>query len=601
MAIPLASSDLLHFLPSTSDPPYDLVKTHPSLVHLTKCKNIKHFKQIHSQIIKFGLHNTQFALSKLLGFCAVSPHGSLSYASSIFDSIENPNHVAHNTMIRGYSLSSFPSLSLHFYVNMLFFGLRPNSYTFPFLLKSCANLITASTGKQIHGHVFKFGLENDVYVHTSLINMYARHRSLDDARKVFDKIPNRDVVSWNAMISGYAQVGRHDEALSLFGEMRRMKINPDTSTLLSVLSACARTGGIETGDWVRTWIEENGLDSNTQLVNAMIDMYAKCGNLCTARNLFDDMPGRDLVSWNVMIGGYTHMSEYKDALEVFRLMQTNEGFKPDEITFVGVLSACCHAGLVNLGRELFNSMVHDYKISPQLQHYGCMIDLLGRAGFFDKAMSLVEKMDIEPDGAIWGSILSACKNYKNLKLAEYAAKKLFELEPNNPGAHVILSNLYAQFGKWDDVARIRTFLNDEGMKKIPGSTSIEIDGIVHEFLVSDRTHPESLEIYRMLEEVDRRLEMAGHVNDTSEVYYDVDEELKEGVLCEHSEKLAIAYGLISTKAGTTLRIVKNLRVCWNCHSATKLISKIFEREIIARDRSRFHHFKDGSCSCVDYW
>ncbi|KAL3641968.1 hypothetical protein CASFOL_012783 [Castilleja foliolosa] len=734
MAITLSSSsDLLHFLPATSDPPYDLVKTHPSLVQLTKCKHIKHFKQIHSHFIKFGLHNTQFALSKLLDFCAVSPYGSLTYASSIFDSIENPNHVVYNTMIRGCSLSSFPNLSLHFYTNMLFFGLQPNSYTFPFVLKSCSNLITACTGKQVHGHVFKFGLENDVYVHSSIINMYARHGSLDDARKVFDKsgfrdvvsftaliagyvsggfvdkarelfdeVPDRDVVSWNAMISGYAQIGRHNEALDLFEEMRRMKINPDTSTLLSVLSACAHTGGIETGDWVRAWIGENGLDSNTQLVNAMIDMYAKCGDLGVARKLFDEMPDRDLVSWNVMIGGYTHMSEYKNALEVFRRMQmkgikpndvtllniipacanlgaldlgkwihvyieknypnfpngtlwtslvnmyakcgnieaaeqifnnmeikslaswnamisglamhghaikairffsemAKEGFKPDEITFVGVLTACCHAGLVNLGRGFFNLMVHDYNMSPQLQHYGCMIDLLGRAGFLDEAMLLIEKMKIEPDGAIWGSILSACKNYKILKLAEYASKKLFELEPNNPGAYIILSNLYAHFEKWDDVARIRTLINDEGMKKIPGSTSIEIDGFVHEFLVSDRKHPKSLEIYRMLEEVDRRLEKAGHENDTSEVYYDVDEELKEGVLCEHSEKVAIAYGLLSTKAGTTLRIVKNLRVCANCHSATKLISKIFDREIVARDRSRFHHFKDGSCSCMDYW
>ncbi|KAG8372972.1 hypothetical protein BUALT_Bualt12G0122600 [Buddleja alternifolia] len=733
MAMVVASSNIIHFLPASSDPPYELLRTHPSLALLSKCKSINHFKQIHSQFIKFGLHNTQFALSKLVEFCAVSPYGSLSYALSIFNSIHNPNHVIYNMMIRGYSLSSSPNLAINCYSGMLFIGLEPNSYTFPFLLKSCTKLSTANAGKQVHGQVFKFGLENDVYVHTSLINMYAQHGNLDDARMVFDKsnfrdavsftalitgyisrgyvdnarelfdtIPVRDVVSWNAMISGYAQIGQFDKALSLFQEMKKAKVTPDVSTLLSVLSSCAHTGGIETGNWVRSWIEEHGHASNLRLGNAMIDMYAKCGDLSMARNLFDGIQEKDLVSWNVMIGGYTHASNFRDALEIFRLMQINnvapndvtflnvipacahlgtldlgkwihacidkhyhdfpnetlwtslinmyakcgnieaakqvfsgmetkslaswnvmisglamhgdasraielfsqmtkEGFRPDEITYVGVLSACCHGGLVNLGREFFISMMKDYNISPQLQHYGCMIDLLGKAGLFDEAMALIEQMEMEPDGAIWGSILGACRIHKNLELGEYAFKNLREVEPDNPGAYVLLSNIYAGFGKWDDVARIRTFLNDKGMKKVPGSTSIEVDSIVHEFLVSDRTHPRSDEIYRMLDEVDRLLEMAGHVPDTSEVYYDVDEEWKEDVLCQHSEKLAIAFGLISTKPGTTLRIVKNLRVCGNCHSATKMISKIFNREIIARDRNRFHHFKDGYCSCRDYW
>ncbi|EYU45574.1 hypothetical protein ABFS82_14G010600 [Erythranthe guttata] len=729
-----SSSNLLHFLPSSTDPPYELLKENPSLSLLSKCRSIKTFKQIHSHFIKFGLHNTQFAVSKLIDFCAVSPYGNLSYAVSIFDSIHNPNHVIYNMMIRGYSLGSVPKSALNCYVKMLFLGLEPNSYTFPFLLKSCTKFPTAQTGKQVHGHVFKFGLDSDVYVHTSLINMYAHHGDLEDARMVFDKsplrdavsftalitgylprgyvdrarelfdeIPVRDVVSWNAMISGYAQIGKFDEALSLFREMRNAEVAPDVSTLLSVLSACARVGDIETGDWIKLWIEENRLDSNLQLVNAMIDMYAKCGNLHTARKLFDGIKEKDIVSWNVMIGGYTHMSEYKNALEMFRLLQLNkvepndvtflniipacaqlgaldlgkwmhtyiekhyhdfpnetlwtslinmyakcgnieaakqifygtktkslaswnamisglamhgdasnaielfskmakEGlFKPDEITFVSVLSACCHAGLVDLGRQIFKSMVQDYNISPQLQHYGCMIDLLGRAGLFEEAMELVEGMEIEPDGAIWGSILGACRIHKNLELGEFAAEKLFKIEPNNPGSYILLSNIYARAGKWDEVARIRTLLKDKGMKKVPGSTSIEVDGAVHEFLVSDRTHLRSEEIYMMLDEIDTVLEKAGHVPDTSEVYYDVDEELKEGVLCEHSEKLAIAFGLISTKPGTTLRIVKNLRVCGNCHSATKLISKVYGREIIARDRSRFHRFKDGSCSCMDYW
>ncbi|XP_070033176.1 pentatricopeptide repeat-containing protein At1g08070, chloroplastic [Nicotiana tomentosiformis] len=723
---------ILHFLPGT-DPPYKLLQTHPSFALLSKCKNMEDLKKVHSQFIKFGLHNSQFAISKLVEFCAVNPNDDLSYALSIFNTTENPNHVMFNMIIRGYSLSEYPNLAIEFYEKLLFSGNLPNSYTFPFVFKSCAKIMDTQMGKMIHGHVFKLGLMNDVYVHASLINMYAQNGELDDARLVFDKsskrdavsftalingyalkgrvddarklfdeMPVRDVVSWNAMISGYTQMGRFEEALMLFEVMRNVNVTPSVSTLLSVLSACARAGELKLGSRVRSWIEDHGLGPNIRLVNALIDMFAKCGNLDSARDLFEGLEEKDLVSWNVMIGGYTHTGNYREALAVFHRMQqanmapndvtllsilpacahlgaldlgkwihayinkhyqhlqntslwttlinmyakcgaitaakqvfqgmktktlasynvmisglamhgdayealelfrkmTEEGMKPDDITFVSVLTACSHAGLVDLGQEYFNTMIQSYNYTPKLQHYGCMIDLLGRAGKFDEAMAMIESMDMKPDGAIWGSLLGACRIHKNLELGEYAAKNLFELERENPGAYVLLSNIYAGAGEWDKVALIRTFLNDKGMKKVPGCTSIEIDRVVHEFLVSDRTHPQSNYIYNMLDEVDRLLETAGHVPDTSEVHYEMDEEWKEGKLSEHSEKLAIAFGLISTKPGTTLRIVKNLRVCGNCHEATKLISKIFNREIIARDRNRFHHFKDGACSCMDYW
>ncbi|XP_059638013.1 pentatricopeptide repeat-containing protein At1g08070, chloroplastic [Cornus florida] len=728
----LAIPSNLHVL-SASDPPYKPLHNHPSLALLSKCKSIENLKQIHSQIIKTGLHNTQFALSKLVEFCAVNPSGNLSYALSIFDSIEEPNHIIWNTIIRGYSLSSSPILAMDVYIHMLLSGVEPNSYTFPFLLKSCAKATATPEGKQIHGHVLKFGLECDVYVHTSLINMYAQNGELgnarlvfdkssfrdavsftalisgyiskgylDDARQLFDEIPIRDVVSWNAMIAGYAQSSRFEEALAFFQEMQIVNVRPDESTLVSVLSACAQSGSLDLGNRVRSWIDDHGLGSNLRLVNALIDMYSKCGDLSTARRLFDGLHRRDLISWNVMIGGYTHMSSYKEALALFRQMQQSsdepndvtllsilpacahlgaldlgkwihayidknyhnlhntslwtglidmyakcgnieaarhifngiepktlaswnamisglamhgnalgalklfsemaiEGFKPDDITFVSVLSACSHGGLVDLGRQYFISMIQDYNIIPKLQHYGCMIDLLGRAGLFDEAKDLVKNMEMKPDGAIWGSLLGACRVHGNIELGEYVASQLFELEPENAGAYVLLSNIYAGAGRWENVATIRTMLNDKGMKKLPGCTSIEVNSVVHEFLVSDETHPQSDDIYKMLDEIDSLLEMAGHVCDTSEVLYDIDEKWKEGTLSQHSERLAIAFGLISTKPGTTIRIVKNLRVCGNCHSATKLISKIFNREIIARDRNRFHHFKDGSCSCMDYW
>ncbi|XP_019439867.1 PREDICTED: pentatricopeptide repeat-containing protein At1g08070, chloroplastic [Lupinus angustifolius] len=732
-----STTSIFHVLPSNSDPPYKLLQNHPSLNLLSQCNSINTFKQIHSHFIKTGLHNTLFAQSKLIQFCALSPFGEFSYALSLFHSIpqqqQQLNHFIWNTIIRGHYLTLSPISSLEAYTRMLESGVVPNSYTFPFLFKSCAKTKATHEGKQLHAHVLKLRLHSDAHVHTSIITMYARVGELDDARLVFDKstlrdavsftalitgyismgyvddarqlfdeIPTKDVVSWNAMVAGYVQSSRFEEALACFKEMQKANVPPNQSTMVTVLSACGHLGELELGNWISSWVRDHGLGSNIQITNALIDMYSKCGEVEKARQLFDGVKDRDVISWNTMISGYSYKGFYEEALALFDLMlrsnitpndvtflsvlpacaclgalelgkwihayidknlkstsnaslwtslidmyakcgcievaeqvfrsmdfrslaswnamisgyamhghaeralglfseMVNEGFQPDDITFVGVLSACTQASLVDLGHQYFNSMIQDYRISPKLQHYGCMIDLLARAGKFEEAKILMRNMEMEPDGAIWGSLLSACKVHGNVEFGEYVAERLFQLEPENPGAFVLLSNIYAGAGRWDDVARIRTKLNDKGMKKVPGCTSIEVDGVVHEFLVGDKFHQQNENIYRMLNEVDKVLEEAGFVPDTSEVLYDMDEEWKEGALAQHSEKLAIAFGLISTKPGTAIRIVKNLRVCGNCHSATKLISKIFNREIIARDRNRFHHFKDGFCSCNDCW
>ncbi|KVI01303.1 pentatricopeptide repeat-containing protein At1g08070, chloroplastic [Cynara cardunculus var. scolymus] len=727
---------ILSSSPSLIATPIIPPQNHPSLDLLSKCKNMEEFKQIHAQMIKNGLHKTQFALSKILHFCAINTFGDLSYALSVFDTIDDdepPDQIMWNTIIRGYSLNSSPYSAIDFYRFMLLSGVKPNSYTFPSLFKSCARIDGTNEGKQIHGHVLKLGLGCDVFIHTSMINFYAQSGELEDgrlvfdksplrdvvsftalitgytsqgrledARKLFDEMPVRDVVSWNSIIAGYARSQRFKEAIDIFKEMQLAKIKPDESTLVTVLSACAQSGCLTTGKRIRNLIIDRGLDSNLRLVNALIDMYSKCSELAEARSLFDSMSNKNIVSWNVMIGGYTHKHHYRESLDLFRTMlqsnyepnevtllsalpacahmgaldfgkwihayidknfpessntslstslidmyakcgdieaaktvfesvklkslaswnamisglamhrraheaigllekMVNEGLEPDDITFVGVLSACSHAGLVNHGRRYFISMIQDFKISPKLQHYGCVIDLLARAGLFEEAMTMIKNMEVNPDGAIWGSLLGACTFYQNVPLGEYFAKKVLELDPGNSGAQMLLSNLYAAARRWDDVARIRTKFKDDGSKKIPGCTSIEIDGVVHEFLVSDRTHPMSKQIYEMLEETNRLLHDSGHVPDNSLVLYDISDEWKEEILCQHSERLAIAFGLISTKPGTTIRIMKNLRVCSNCHSATKLISKIFDREIIARDQNRFHHFKNGACSCLDCW
>ncbi|OAY47120.1 hypothetical protein MANES_06G053800v8 [Manihot esculenta] len=527
--------------------------------------------------------------------------GFLDKARELFDEIPIRDVVSWNAMIAGYAQSGRSEEALAFFQEMLRTNVTPNMSTMISVLSACAQSGSLEVGNLVRCWVEEHGLESNLRLVNALVDMYAKCGDLEKASNLFESIQDKNVVSWNVMIGGYTHMSFYKEALGLFRRMLKSHVEPNDVTLLSILPACANLGALGLGKWIHAYIDKKRETlANGALWTSLIDMYAKCGNIEAAKQIFDDMNPRNLASWNAMISGLAMHGRADMALNLFSRM-TNEGFIPDEITFVGVLSACNHAGLLDLGRQYFSSMTQDYKVSPKLQHYGCMINLLVRAGLFEEAETLMKSMEMNPDGAIWGSLLGACKVHGRVELAEFVARHLSELEPENPGPYVLLSNIYAGVGRWEDVAKIRTKINDKGMKKVPGCTSIEVDNIVHEFVVGDKVHPQSREIYKMLDEVDILLKKAGFVPDTSEVLYDMDEEWKEGALSHHSEKLAIAFGLISTKPRTTIRIIKNLRVCGNCHSATKLISKIFNREIIARDRNRFHHFKDGSCSCKDYW
>lgn len=530
--------------------------------------------------------------------------GHVDDARRLFDEIPSKDVVSWNAMIAGYVQSGRFEEALDCFSSMREADVEPNKSTMVSVLSACGHLGSLELGKWIGSWVRDKRLGNNLQLVNALVDMYSKCGEIDTARELFDEIEEKDVISWNTMIGGYCYLSLYEEALALFELMLRENVTPNDVTFLGVLSACACVGALDIGKWVHAYVDKNlkgtNVMNNVSFWTSLVDMYAKCGCVEVAEQVFRSMGSRSLASWNAMISGLAMNGHAERALGLFEEM-VNEGFQPDDITFVGVLSACTQAGLEDLGHWYFGSMIKDYGISPKLQHYGCMIDLLGRSGKFEEAKFLMGNMEMEPDGAIWGSLLNACRIHGEVELGEYVAERLFQLEPENAGAYVLLSNIYAGAGRWDDVARIRTRLKDKGMKKIPGCTSIEIDGVVHEFLVGDKFHPQCENIYRMLDEVDKLLEETGFVPDTSEVLYDMDEEWKEGALSQHSEKLAIAFGLISTKPGTTIRIVKNLRVCRNCHSATKLISKIFNREIIARDRNRFHHFKDGFCSCNDCW
>lgn len=342
-----------------------------------------------------------------------------------------------------------------------------------------------------------------------------------------------------------------------------------------------------------------GLEENVFVGTSLIDMYSKCGRVEMARKAFDHMKEKNVKSWTAMIAGYGMQGQATEALEVLYEM-ISVGIKPNYITFVSILTACSHAGLVKEGWHWFNSMNHEFGVEPGVEHYACMVDLLGHTGHLSEAYDLIKGMKATPDSVVWGSLLGACRIHKNVELGEISARKLFELDPSNYGYYVLLLNIYADAGMWGDVERMRILMKNGGMVKPPGFSLVELKGKVHIFLVGDRKHPEQEKIYEYLEKLTTKLQEFGYIPNMTSVLHDINEEEKEMTLRVHSEKLAVAFGILYSAPGTTIQVIKNLRVCGDCHTVIKLISKIVNREIVVRDSKRFHHFRKGLCSCGDF-
>lgn len=440
----------------------------------------------------------------------------------------------------------------------------------------------------------------DLVTRTAMVSACAVSGDIEFARQMFDEMPHRDLVAWNAMIAGYAQRGESREALNLFSQMQVEGARVNEVTMVSVLSACAHLGAFDQGRWAHAYIERNKLPMTVTLGTALIDMYSKCGNMERAMQVFWKMEEKNVYTWSSVMGGLAMNGAGESCLEIFSRMK-GEGIPPNEVTFVSVLRGCSVAGLVEQGRKHFDSIRQEYGLEPTHEHYGCMVDLYGRAGLLDDAVNVIKSMPIRPHVGAWGALLNACRMHRNMELGELALRRIVELEATHDGAYVLLSNIYADSKNWDGVSHVRKFMKANKVRKEPGCSVIEAGGEVHEFFVGDKSHPRYGEIEAMLGEMTRKLRLAGYVANTNQVLFDIEEEEKEDALCRHSEKLAIAFGFITLADGVPIRIVKNLRVCRDCHDATKVISKVFNREIVVRDRNRFHHFKDGECSCMDYW
>ncbi|KAJ7942987.1 Pentatricopeptide repeat-containing protein [Quillaja saponaria] len=450
--------------------------------------------------------------------------------------------------------------------------------------------------------VVKYGLEFIAMIRTELMIMYVKFGEPGLADFLFKTMVERDLVAWNALIASCVQNGHANKALALVREMDVARTKPDAVTVVSALSACGQLGSSEIGEELYCIARKEGIDCNIIVENARLDMQVKCGNVDMAIKLFEEMPQRNLISWSTMIVGYAINGESEKALSLFDKMQ-NEGLHPNYITFLGVLSACSHAGLVREGWRYFNRMnnLDNKNMKPRKEHYACMVDLLGRSGHLQEAYNFIKSMPIEPDSGVWGALLGACAIHQDVELGQHVADILFELAPDIASYHVLMSNMYASAGRWDFVKKVRWRMRKKGVRKLAAYSSVELNGNIHVFYGGDRLHPQTQFIYKKLDDLFKEMKSLGYIPKTNSVYHDVESEEKEATLSTHSEKIAIAFSLINVQPELPIRVMKNLRICDDCHTFSKHVSIISKREIVMRDKIRFHHFKNGVCSCKDYW
>lgn len=606
-----------------------------------KCLYMKEVRQLHAQIIHNGISQHTIALSKLTSFYALAKYGDIQYARLLFDKIPQPNCHMYNSLIRGYCNGEEPDKAILLYKEMILSGTLPNEFTFPFVLKACAIRAAYKDGILIHAMVIKLGYQSQVFVQNGLINVYVGTGEIYEARKVFDGMREKSLISWNSMISGYSKMGYCQEAFLMFRRMRERGIGPDgftfvslltassqehnlefgrylhfyivingltvdvrvqnalldmyakggdlhaaqrvfdqmvdrtvvswtsllsayakhgflglansifsqmpeknviswnamissylqggclldacnlffkmlssgvepdETTLVSILSACAQLGDLVLGDKILDYISSNHRVKHTiTLHNAVIDMYSKCGSIGKAFELFLEMPEKNVVSWNIMIGALALHGDGYRAIQLFEEMQV-EGIQPDKITFTGLLSACCHCGLVDIGRYYFEKMGQTYRLPYEIEHYACMVDILGRGGLLDAAVKLIGGMPMKPDAIIWGALLGSSRIHRNISFAKQILKQLLELNMYSGGLYVLMSNIFCEAQRWEDMKKMRQLMMNHGIKKHNAVSSIEINGCIHEFLVDDKMHEASNSIYMVLDKLMDHLKSEG--------------------------------------------------------------------------------------------
>ncbi|XP_023752125.1 putative pentatricopeptide repeat-containing protein At5g09950 [Lactuca sativa] len=563
-------------------------------------------EQIHCEGVKFGLDTDVSVSNSLIDF--YSETKCLHNCKKVFSLMHEHDQVSWNSIIGAFSDSDSDSDplvpdSVVYFMEMMRGGWRPNSITFVNILGAISSLSMTELVRQIHGLSLKHHDSDYNTVENAILASYGKCGCIDECEKVFSRMGiRRDETSWNSMISGYI----HNELLNKAMELVKLMLTNgqrlDRFTFATVLSACASIATLERGMEVHGCGIRMDLESDLVVGSAIVDMYSKCGRIDYATLFFNKMRVKNVYSWNSMISGYARHGYGDKSLEIFTKM-TLEGQAPDHVTFVGVLSACSHMGLVDQGFDYFNSMSKVYGLNPKMEHYSCMVDVLGRAGEFDKMEDFLKKMPMNPSVLIWRTVLGACcrgSSERMMDLGRTAGEKLLELDSNNAVNYVLLSNMYALRGKWEDMKRTRGLMKVAEVKKEAGCSWVTMKDGVHAFVASDRSHPDTDAIYQKLKELKGRMKEMGYVAETRYALRDLEIENQEEILSYHSEKLAVAF-VLTRKSEMPIRIMKNLRVCGDCHTVLKYVSKIVGRLIVVRDSNRFHHFVDGNCSCGDYW
>ncbi|XP_031487450.1 pentatricopeptide repeat-containing protein At1g15510, chloroplastic-like [Nymphaea colorata] len=549
-------------------------------------------KQIHGHVFKLGLHSDVYVGNSLMNM--YGDFKMFGDARNVFGCLPLRNVACWTTLGRLHVAEGRPRLAIEVFHQMELEGWEFDPVAAITMLGACRQLGSAYNGRKVHEHIRRTGLESDLRVGNSLVTMYIDCDSLDDARAAFDQIKFKNVVSWTTMLGGYIKNGSFNEGLKLFMEMQLEGIRPDALSISSVLPACGRITACTNGQEIHCYAIKNGFDAQLALKNAVIDMYVKSGRIDYASKVFSTMATKDVVSWTVMIAGYSLHGQGELGIELFQEMK-NTNVQPDQITYTAVLCACCVARRVEEGLHYFKCIA-----TPKVEHWACVVYLLSCAGKFGEAQAFIQDARIGKYASVQRALLNGCRIHGKKQLGRCIAELLTELETDHADNYVLLSNMYAAMGKTQYEYKYRKMITDLGLKTRKACSWIKIRNKVHAFGVGDVSHPRSERIYWELQSLMKKMEGTGYKRKSDFSFHDADEE-RETILVGHSEMLAIGFGLISTSEGVTIRITKNHRVCADCHAAAKMMSKILNREIVLKDPQCFHHFVDGSCSCSDFW
>jgi pentatricopeptide repeat protein len=576
---------------------------------MTLCKapqdssKLEEVEQVLSLMRQWKIPSDSHLQNTLIGI--YSEHGKLEQARQLFDQMDHSSSktlINWNTMLSAYTQQGQGKQALQLFDQMQQQGVKPDKLTFTILFTACADEADMQRGKALHGELLKNKtITPDVILQTALVNLYAKCGCLVEAQQIFDSMKQRNVASWTSLMLGYVEQGMGQKALQLFALMKSQGLKPDSASFIAALQACGSLVSLNLGKQIHEEVIKSGLLPNARVENTLIDMYGQCASVENAQKVFDQMPQRDIVSWTALMRAYGQSGDADKVLQLLEEMQ-RQGLTPNEITWTVVLFSCSHRGLIEQGLQIFNEMQKaDSKVMLSEQVYNCVVDLYARAGRLDEAEQIINSMPMPANKVTWMTMLGACRLHRDTKRAERIGALLLEKYPQDAAIYVALGNTLASAGLWSEALQVRQIMEERRVKKTPGISWVEINGQVHRFMMDDQNHPEAEAVHGKWREIAERLASSGYIADTSWVLHDVEESRRKDLLCKHSEKMAISYGLLKTEKGEPLLVAKNLRMCGDCHNATKLISLVYKREIFVRDAKRFHHFKDGKCSCCDFY